>query len=514
MTTIVITHDLSQIGSDDFLYVLKNGHVAEQGFRGDLESDPFSTFHEMADAQGATGGFPVKNLDGGEVPAPVAETETDEWVEVTRPFSIMPGKRQTLIPAGRPSTLGNWMFDAVADLSKPTSVAQPAPGVLAAREANRLSRFVPMDAFARESTDDIRASRRKSMDLLLSPISPLKPLAQRRLSLQFTPSTASFPRSPMVEDDDEDFERDAMAATGAQATARRVARQRIEHAPFAELSAVTVDAADADPVREAHQQIGFWRLVRDIWPTVPYKPAVALGILICLASGAMTPVFSFVLARVMYEVSIGAENVRIINIFGGIVLGIAALDGLLLGLKYFVMETIAMAWVTRIRDVCFQRVMAQDKKWFDKPENSPVRLMQVLVKDGDDARSLIATVLAQLVVVATMLSVGLIWALVRGWQLTLVGFAVAPVFGIAMAVQARLVSKCEFRNKRAKEEVARVYYEVNPICIWSGGQLSNMLADHLQHPRHPLNGFRGRLPGRIREVRAEGAHLRRPRRIC
>jgi hypothetical protein len=35
-TTIVITHDLSQIVSHDFVYVMKDGVVAEQGFRSDL----------------------------------------------------------------------------------------------------------------------------------------------------------------------------------------------------------------------------------------------------------------------------------------------------------------------------------------------------------------------------------------------------------------------------------------------------------------------------------------------
>jgi ATP-binding cassette, subfamily B (MDR/TAP), member 1 len=105
-------------------------------------------------------------------------------------------------------------------------------------------------------------------------------------------------------------------------------------------------------------------------------------------------------------------------------------------------------------------VLSQDKKWFDNTDNSSVRLVQILIKDGDDARTLIATVLAQSFVVGSMLGVGLIWALVRGWQLTLVGFAIAPVFVITMVVQTNLVSRCEVRNKRARENVAKGYYEV------------------------------------------------------
>ncbi|TFK85452.1 hypothetical protein K466DRAFT_622210 [Polyporus arcularius HHB13444] len=58
-----------------------------------------------------------------------------------------------------------------------------------------------------------------------------------------------------------------------------------------------------------------------------------------------------------------------------------------------------------------------------------------------------------------MHGVGLIWALARGWQLTLVGFAIAPVFADVMAPQSNLVSKCEVHNKRAREEVAKQYYD-------------------------------------------------------
>jgi ATP-binding cassette subfamily B (MDR/TAP) protein 1 len=39
----------------------------------------------------------------------------------------------------------------------------------------------------------------------------------------------------------------------------------------------------------------------------------------------------------LFEVSIGAHDVSTINQFGGIVLGIAALDGRFLRLKYYVM---------------------------------------------------------------------------------------------------------------------------------------------------------------------------------
>ena len=54
----------------------------------------------------------------------------------------------------------------------------------------------------------------------------------------------------------------------------------------------------------------------------------------------------------------------------------------------------------------------------------------------------------------------ILWAVVRGWQLTLAGCAIVPVFVVTMAVQSGLVAGCEVRNKRARAEVARGYYDV------------------------------------------------------
>jgi ATP-binding cassette subfamily B (MDR/TAP) protein 1 len=74
----------------------------------------------------------------------------------------------------------------------------------------------------------------------------------------------------------------------------------------------------------------------------------------------MTPVSSFLSG--LFEVSTGAHNISTINFFGQVVLGIAALDGLLMGLKYFIMETAGNAWALRIRRQGFANVLAQDKK--------------------------------------------------------------------------------------------------------------------------------------------------------
>ena len=82
----------------------------------------------------------------------------------------------------------------------------------------------------------------------------------------------------------------------------------------------------------------------------------------------------------------------------------------------------------------------------DRLENATRRSVEVLMKDGEDARDLVAVVWGQCYVVFSMLYVGLVWAFIRGWQMTLIGVTLVPV---CVAVQLRLVAKCEVRNKRA-----------------------------------------------------------------
>lgn len=264
----------------------------------------------------------------------------------------------------------------------------------------------------------------------------------------------------MVEVDEEfETEKEALKRSAEEASNKRERRERKHHGALQSVVVPPSGNEDTQDQSDLSPAPGLFALLRTVYPTIPAKPIVFVGLIICLLNGAMTPIFSFLLSRLIVLVSAGGSDASMINSYGGLVLGIAALDGLLLGSKFFFMETSAMRWVTRLRDIAFSRVLSQDKSWFDRPENSAARLTQVIVKDGDDARTLIAVVVGQIVAVGAMMLIGLLWAMAWGWQLTLVGLAIGPVFVGVMGLQTNLMAKCEVRNKRAREEVARVYYE-------------------------------------------------------
>ncbi|KAH6901921.1 P-loop containing nucleoside triphosphate hydrolase protein [Coprinopsis sp. MPI-PUGE-AT-0042] len=485
-TTIVITHDLSQIEQQDFVYVIRSGRVVERGYRVDLEAqletggDGRGEFRKMLDSQLLTGGYlPEKDLD-----SPIGdaddEEEEEQVIELELDDREKSNKHQSLI---RPITLGNWMFDVVAELLSPIKERRHSAQTLA--PLSPVSGVSPLRINTTLANQTVVKEEEEGGTSPVSPTGVNDRKVRGRLSLQFVPATPSY--GGWKEDEDGDFqeryqkrftqesfevEKEAVKKSGGVAKSGRSERGTTrgrpsqggvqEMADVKQMRRQHPSGQDAEAQHEGEEEAppAFWALLRRVYPTLPNKPLLIFGLVVCVLSGAMTPVFSFLLSRLLFEVSIGARNVNIINIFGGVVLSVAALDGFLLGLKYFIMELCGIAWVTELRRIAFERVLKQDTKWFDdKDRHSPARIVQIIVKDAEDARNLVAVVMGQCLVVSAMLGVGLVWAMVRGWELTLVGLGVAPVFGIVMSVQTRLVAKCEVRNKRAREALARSYYE-------------------------------------------------------
>jgi ATP-binding cassette subfamily B (MDR/TAP) protein 1 len=538
-TTIVITHELSQIEPQDFVYVLKGGTVVEQGFRGDLEEVMDQELEE-----GGRGEFRRMMASQGQAPRSVPtveETESEDEEEEEKPIAQIPPSLKHQSLALRPLTFGNlnWMFDAVAELTRPSTLSPPPPN----SNLNGLS--VPELAYHPSKKRDTLTTRLSRLafpfasqtQLQTQPIRPPLPaIAPLHLQPQKNrrPSSALFPNTPLTIDtftsdvsrksrrfsapgqtptsatftvvdrewedvdlkgsaeskdyddmwwdresereEEEEFEKDkkAIARSGSVVHEKRKKMCRGERSAMN----IKVESKEDEGTNEKANSTNpqrppsFFRTSRQTLPTIPSKPLFVFGLALATLSGLMTPVFSYLLSRLLFEVSLGGTNTKVINQFGGILLVICACDGLFLGGKYVLMEIVSMQWVTSVRERALARVLAQDRAWFDgyspcaADENTTTAhshttqsLIQTLIKDGDDARALISVVYGQTFVVLTMLSTGLIWALILGWQLTLAGLAIAPVFALVMALQSRFSSLAEARNKAARDGMGAAYYD-------------------------------------------------------
>ena len=155
--------------------------------------------------------------------------------------------------------------------------------------------------------------------------------------------TSPTSRTPFDEDAEEVFEKEKQAIEKSGVSAhlgrgassgngREAVRARWDADKFAPLTNVRAQKHDKDAIVDSDEQPpSIWSVMLSIYPSVPRKSLMFFGLVTCCLSGAMTPIFSFLLSRVLFEVSIGAQDVSTINKFGGILVGIAAIDGILLG---------------------------------------------------------------------------------------------------------------------------------------------------------------------------------------
>ncbi|KAG8854519.1 hypothetical protein FRB91_003410 [Serendipita sp. 411] len=468
-----------------------DGYLVEQGYRQDLEADQEGEFYEMMTSQGMTGGFlPEKDNESEEDhqiyerDLIVDDVEHEREGKTTVERSHRNAFNNPTVPQSEP-----WLHDAVTRLQS-AGRTTPLPG---ARAPSRQDFNLGGQAVPRP--------RRRSLTI---EVPEKQNETWRRSSLQFTPTstiTSSYgeqiypdEEEGAVEDDVEfEQEKHTMQMTAVDAQRRRVktsTRKRWDVQPtenpahqqqkkLRRLRSRNLKSSKAQqgdstanpdttvpivsPVSEESPQFSWLTIVRFYWPTIPHKWAYIVGLFFAVLCGICTPIFGYFLSQLVLAITRsrnGVHDTSSVNHYGTLVLLLAIGNGVANGVKYFLIEWVTTDWLRGLRRGAFDRILKQDKTWFDQPNNIPSQLLQVLMRDPDDAKSFIAVVIPQSIVVSTMIGTGLVWAMVCGWQLTLVGLALGPVFMGASAVQNYFAGKFERRNKAKREDVNKKYYDV------------------------------------------------------
>ncbi|CBQ69254.1 related to STE6-ABC transporter [Sporisorium reilianum SRZ2] len=402
-TTIIITHDLSQIQSDDFLYLLDSGRVVQQGYRSDLEAKD-GPFQKPALQQSQAG-------EEGHARAVEQIEKKDRKSKIVEPTHDESYTRRRRVKYS--SMLGWEREGGVLSEHLSLIISQKIEGAPSHLKPLRLAERQAMNSYWQDAE-----------------------------TLKATGSTASNRR----------------ARNGA------VERRRWDAQPSdypsnetdqAQTESVTIDTADDE---EPSSKVPTMRQVcRILWRTIPSRTLLLVGLLICVLSGTLTPVFSYILAQLLATMGRTDQSGTVLK-WSLLILLIALLEGIFAFGRYLFMEVLADSWLYRLRTTSYHNVLQQDRAFFDRRAHTPARVCQSIVKDGEDARNLVGQILGQLALIATMISLGIGWALVVGWKLTLAGVAFGPVFLAAIALQSRIISVYEVRNKHKREAVAHEFH--------------------------------------------------------
>ncbi|SPO30837.1 related to STE6 - ABC transporter [Ustilago trichophora] len=407
-TTIIITHDLSQIQHEDFLYLLENGHVVQQGYRSDLEArDGLFRQMSMQQSQGQDesqqGQMRGKSQEEEEVLDQVGRMEQTHDESFSRSRRR---KHRSLLGWEREGGLLSEHFSLIISQKMDSGPSHLKPLRLAERQAMH-TYYEDAEALkATGSTASKRRARNAAVERKRWDASPQ----------DFNTSDANT----------------AKAAQVALDQATEIARSRVPTA------------------REV------WSI---LWRTIPSRALLLVGLTLCVMAGSLTPVFSYLLAQLLSTMGRPDQSGAVLK-WSLLVLLVALLEGIFGFTRYLLMECLADEWLLRLRGCSYRNVVAQDRSWFDRPNNSAARICQSIVKDADDARNLVGQIIGQLALITSMISLGIIWAMVMGWKLTLAGVAFGPVFLIATFLQSRVISFYEARNKLKREAVSERFHSM------------------------------------------------------
>ena len=402
-TTIMITHDLSQIKDDDYVYVMEEGTIVEEGFRQALEKTSSGGFLRLLLPEV---GFPKdyqltspnqvrpSHLPEDKPHSPMSPRPSNEAYD---PMDIQFHPRRRLIP----SVFGVPLTEDFGSRRSSQGLILPLPLPLSPRvfQMNRLS--MGPTAFM--------SSRRQSSQAieLLSPLSPSLeslpnnvPLKALRARLSRVSEIASTPlQGPTPE------------------------RRRSSIAPIKLLQ-----KSDSTEDHRAHYIAPVGKILKTIWPTLTWSKRIVLvlGFICAAMHAAATPVFSWVFAKLLATFYLPENRSQAALKWSLSVIGIAFGDATASYLMHYLLEYCGQAWIDTLRLEAMKRVLDQPKAWFDRDKNSLTKLTECLDRNAEETRNLLGRFAAFVFVAVLMIGMAVIWSLVTCWKLTLVGLASAP----------------------------------------------------------------------------------------
>lgn len=442
-TTILITHDVSQIQSDDYVYVLEKGSLVQEGFQNDLVTHDTGIFASLVDSTDGKASTPIHLPRTSVVQTPSLEPATRKIISTTSRLSRIVPQRDN---AGALRMDGPFY----TALSEGTLLSNMMHG----REiwntpADRKGHIYDyLNNFRSDSTrwqshtwtspDKPGLDCQKESDFAVRKGSSLGIVDERGQKIQKKCSSAlvreiySASQKPRAETD----QPECVAPTDTKTTAKT--------------SRVTISA---------------FKIISTAWPVLSKgdRARAAFGLCACIVTAACNPTFSYVFAQLLTTFWAPASKMAFKGQTWAILLVvIAVVDGFTVFLAYYLMQYVGQAWVTSLRIEAFKRILSQPKPFFEKERNAPPHIVEVLDRSAEETRNLVGQFFPTMIIVVVMMSSALIWSLIISWRLTLVTLAATPAVYFLMVLSTSVSTGWEADTNVATERIALVANETFP----------------------------------------------------
>ena len=391
-TTIIITHDISQIQDTDFAYVMDKGAVVQEGFRPALEQKLSNKAWEL--------------LQPNTSKAYLSRLRSSFALGYT----------------GRFNAIGESSRSSRDDLNSMDIQVQPKPTLIP-----RIAKLLE-EGYAPSSSSDRRAS-----------FASAAMVSARRLSMGA--SSFNLPRSrlsylpyldqeqswPLVDTRIQLNSSEMFSPISLESTSRTLLdvdgkTGSISRSCLPKFSRIT-KRSDTDL-----QFSSLKSLLITIWPTLLWKDRLSLitGFAFATVHAAATPLFSWVFSKLLGTFFLPDNRTHMAFVWSMSVLGVAIGDSISVFLMHYLLERCGQAWIDTVRVQAIKRILDQPRAWFDEEENNHSSLIECLDRNAEEMRNLLGRFAAFVYLAIVMLLIAIIWSMILCWKLTLVGLASAP----------------------------------------------------------------------------------------
>ncbi|KXT00720.1 hypothetical protein AC578_8270 [Pseudocercospora eumusae] len=448
-TTIIITHDISQITPDDYIYLLENSRLVQEGYRKHMEKMKGTPFQDFLSEE-------EKMLNS---PLVARQSTNEESLMDTDSLESLPiyhdRSGSYFDPLDAELTRTETKINRQSKLPNVFQEGSPMPMMRAYQKG-------PTSAFA------------SPWMRLAGNVSPVDTpgIGQKRSPPSPTQTTPSDRSTPGGARWSQAFEKlvnqTGMFAAEARrpvsgATRKRRPLQDIEEIPLTgpedALAKLEGGGEPESDIEDNNKKLKV--IFRTLWPNLSWQARVVLifGWLGATIHAVSSPVFSFVLSKLLetYAIPGGAKSKQLVYALA--ILGISLVDATGTYIYRLLLEVCGQWWVDAVRLNAYERILDQSRDFFEKEENGVSRLTESLDRNAEEMRNLLGRFAALTYVAALMTFVSLAWAMSSQWKMTLIALSIAPyIFGVTK-VFAAVSEKWEGLSNDASETASAIFTE-------------------------------------------------------
>lgn len=207
------------------------------------------------------------------------------------------------------------------------------------------------------------------------------------------------------------------------------------------------------------QVLGVLSILKHCYYTIQNKLGIVVGLILSLISGVITPVLSFCFSKLLSNIVDQSTQLppkeKGAVFWSALVIGLIVADGLIYFTSHFLLAYSSEQWVVELRKKALAVINDQDMSFFSKKYLKPAELVALLMNDSRDLRNLVSEFLSAVLSLIALTLLGLIWSIVSGWKLALVGTSFVPLILLVTISYGMILLRFETKYKDMVGEVEK-----------------------------------------------------------